>query len=276
MSWVQGFAEADEVWVPTRWVRDCFVRSGVAKRKIFVIPHGVDTERFHPGVHSLSLPLPAADIPKFKFLFSGATYFRKSLDIVLDTFLDVFSSKDPVLLIVHSIYGEMDTIFSPSLVNRLASVFTPSVVFWRDQLSATQMASLYRSVDCLIHISRSEGFGLGILEAMAVGTSVIVTSHGAVLDFCDERSAYMIPACEEKCTLSPCGHMSVFSMPVVFSPTWAEPDPLMLARAMLNASRDPDTRNAEAHIALREVVPRFTWDQVYMLIKQRLVHLVRP
>ena len=37
-----------EVWCPTTWVKECYVRSGVPESKVVVVPHGVDTDRFTP------------------------------------------------------------------------------------------------------------------------------------------------------------------------------------------------------------------------------------
>jgi glycosyltransferase involved in cell wall biosynthesis len=57
-----------------------------------------------------------------------------------------------------------------------------------------EMPGLYAACDSLVHPSRGEEFGLPIAEAMACGLPVVVTAGGAADDFCDDRTAYRIPA----------------------------------------------------------------------------------
>src|SRR5215472_15845632 len=41
-SWIGPMThQVDEVWVPTSFVRDCFVKSGIPAEQVKVIPHGV-------------------------------------------------------------------------------------------------------------------------------------------------------------------------------------------------------------------------------------------
>lgn len=66
--------------------------------------------------------------------------------------------------------------------------------FVRFHLTPQQDAipDLYRSCSCWLFTSKSEGFGLPILEAMAVGTPVIATPAGAAPDLVDEGTGMLI------------------------------------------------------------------------------------
>ena len=49
-AWIpQIQRNVSEVWCPTTWVKECYVRSGIPESKVAVVPLGVDTERFAPG-----------------------------------------------------------------------------------------------------------------------------------------------------------------------------------------------------------------------------------
>lgn len=50
--------------------------------------------------------------------------------------------------------------------------------------SPAQMANLYRRSDLYVSSSKSEGFGLPVLEAMACGVPVVTTNSGGVMQFC--------------------------------------------------------------------------------------------
>ena len=46
--------------------------------------------------------------------------------------------------------------------------------------SDSELATLYRSCGCFVYLSRYEGFGLPVLEAMSCGAPVVVSSEGAL------------------------------------------------------------------------------------------------
>src|SRR5262249_17863890 len=55
--WVEGIAQRiDEVWVPSSFVRDGFVQSGVSADKVKVIPLGADPDLFSPEAERYPLP----------------------------------------------------------------------------------------------------------------------------------------------------------------------------------------------------------------------------
>ena len=47
--WVSAIERnVDEVWVPSQFVRDTYITSGVDGGKVVVVPNGVNTRQFHP------------------------------------------------------------------------------------------------------------------------------------------------------------------------------------------------------------------------------------
>src|SRR5262249_23475938 len=88
-AWVGPLAgPVDEAWVYTRWLRDCFVQSGVPAGKVHVVPLGVDVSRFRPGAE----PLPLRTSKRFKFLFVGGTIYRKGIDVLLAAYGRAFAA----------------------------------------------------------------------------------------------------------------------------------------------------------------------------------------
>jgi len=60
-----------EVWAPTTYVRDAWVRSGLPSDLVHVIPYGVDSEVFSPNVPpSTLLTDHVTSKSTFKFLFN--------------------------------------------------------------------------------------------------------------------------------------------------------------------------------------------------------------
>jgi len=59
------------------------------------------------------------------------------------------------------------------------------------------LAGLYAGAECLALPSSDEGFGLPALEAMAVGTAVVVTRSGALPEVCGDAAIYARSAAPE-------------------------------------------------------------------------------
>jgi glycosyltransferase involved in cell wall biosynthesis len=91
----------DEVWLPTRYVRDCFVQAGVPAERCQVVPLGFDPAVFHPGVR----PLPLGTRRAFTFLFVGGTIHRKGIDILLEAYARAFRGDDDVCLMIKDMGG---------------------------------------------------------------------------------------------------------------------------------------------------------------------------
>src|SRR5260370_28926226 len=96
-AWVAPLRDlVDEIWVPSRFVRDTFIQSGIPADRVQLVPHGVEPARFHPGVS----PYPLRTAKKFKFLFVGGTIQRKGSDILLESYTQAFSREDDVCLVI--------------------------------------------------------------------------------------------------------------------------------------------------------------------------------
>ncbi|KAB0577388.1 glycosyltransferase [Ideonella dechloratans] len=193
-DWVAPMRDqVDEIWVPSQWVRDCYVASGVPADKLQVIPNGVDLARFSPG----DSRYPLKTRKKFKILFVGGTIHRKGIDVVLEAYLHTFKSHEDVCLLIK---GQPGTVYQGSdLHGFLENVRTrfpdaPEIEYITDALTEDEVIALYRSCNVLALPYRGEGFGLPIAEAMACGLPVIVTREGAAADFVREEFAFLIPS----------------------------------------------------------------------------------
>jgi glycosyltransferase involved in cell wall biosynthesis len=96
------------------------------------------------------------------------------------------------------------------------------------ELSASQLASLYRRAACLVYPSLYEGFGIPPLEAMACGCPVAASNAGAIPEVCGDAA-------------------------VLFDPTDVE----AMAAAMLEA----DARRDELSTLGLKRAAEFTWDE---------------
>jgi glycosyltransferase involved in cell wall biosynthesis len=132
-----------------------------------------------------------------KFIFystfdANSSYIRKNLFGTIDSFLKAFKNNDKCILLIKVSY------LSSPIYNDLKNVLYTKVEDFKniviiDQpFSRDSSLSLLNSCDAYISLHRSEGFGLNILEAMALSKPVIVTGYSGNMDFCFEDSSFLV------------------------------------------------------------------------------------
>jgi glycosyltransferase involved in cell wall biosynthesis/Tfp pilus assembly protein PilF len=269
-AWVGPIAEmVDEVWAYTQAVRDCYVQSGVPAERVRVVPLGVDAECFRPGAE----PYPLRTGKGFKFLFVGGTIWRKGFDVLLDAYGRSFSAADDVCLVVKDMGAK--SFYKGQTAGDLLAQFrarpdAPEVEYLDGDLSPQEMAGLYGACDCLAQPYRGEGFGLPIAEAMACALPVVVTGHGAALDYCDDTRAYLVPARVVHLPERRIGDLETVDHPFV-----AEPDIGALADLLHHVLAHPEEARARGRAASDFVRARLTWEHAAEVVLGRLEELRR-
>jgi glycosyltransferase involved in cell wall biosynthesis len=176
----------DGVVVPSRFNVDSFRASGVAV-PMWVVPHviGSIVARGARGEGGMSLP---GGIGPDTFVVSviGPWQARKAIPSSIEAFLRAFGPDEDVLLVVKT--GARDYLThrpTPVSVGRLLGRHgrVPPVHLITHDLPHEQLAALIRRSDCSLSLSRGEGFGLTIAEAIAAGTPAVATGWGAPLEY---------------------------------------------------------------------------------------------
>lgn len=271
-EWVTPLnTQLDRLWVPSQFVADSFIRSGVKAEQIKVIPNGVDTKIYHPEGSLLELK----DARSFRFLFVGGTIQRKGIDILLEAYCQTFSAKDDVTLIIKG-FGQKGIYSTFSNQNSIKDIMAdpnlPDVLYLSDDFSDQEMASLYRSCHCYVHPYRGEGFGMPILEAMACGLPVIVPDAGPCLDFCDPEFAWFVPSLIQFESSRYVGGIGM----AAYDPFWNEVDIRQLKKTMHQLFQNQDQLKLAGEQARKKAL-QYDWECIYQQISQELVALkARP
>ncbi len=256
----------DEVWVPSRHVRDGFAASGVDPDVVRVVPNGIDPLRHRPGLEPL--PLPGVRPGDHRFLYVGGLLWRKGADLLLDAYRAAFTRDDDVVLIVKD-FGRGGPYQPQEAEERVRAMAAdpegPRVHFLRDRLTDDEMPRLYASADCLVHPYRGEGYGLTVAEGMACGLPVITPEGGATADFCDADTALLVPSHPLVLDRTRVGDLEL-SGPVTVIEVLA----LDLARAMRDAYERREEAREVGHRAAAHIRAHHTWDRAAEVAAARL------
>jgi glycosyltransferase involved in cell wall biosynthesis len=180
-SWVARLSNADRLGVYSRWTARQAQASGLSRRRLVRLPLGVDPTVFHPQ--------GARPTGTCRFLFVGASVYRKGVDILLRAWRQAFRPEDDVCLVIKD---NRDDVFYQGVTADLQGLV--QVEHRREFLSEADLVDLYRTCQFSVFPYRAEGFALPILETMACGLPALVPHFGACLDYCDEATSLLVPA----------------------------------------------------------------------------------
>ncbi|TKX86696.1 glycosyltransferase family 1 protein [Halorubrum sp. SS5] len=149
--------------------------------RISMIPHGVDTERFHPNAG----PHPAPDSEKFTLLYVGRLGPRKGVDLAIESF-SALDRTDVELLIAGTGRHE------DRLRKLAAELGVTDRVRFLGFVADDELPALYASSDLFFLLSSYEGYGLVLLESMACGTPVVASQAGGITTVVNGKSGVLI------------------------------------------------------------------------------------
>ncbi len=201
---------------------------------------------------------PAGRLKSFKFFSLFKWEDRKGWDILLKSFVLEFNPSDDVALYIHTyLYGESDqnarsvmrvrqridkflkTVKKPcpkslhhkskSGKNQKKSVkcefpdLERQLIIMTNELDTSDMPALYKSMSAFVMPTRGEGWGLPIMEAMAMGLPTIATNWSGPTDFMTPTNSYPLPIT---------GLVPVSGRDFEAGQKWAAPDGVELQRLM--------------------------------------------
>ena len=256
-EWVRQANRMDEVWVPSEFNRQSFLRSGL-KRPVHVVPLGVDTNHFHPGIHAYPNPLG-----EFVFLSLFEWGERKEPWLLLKAFNEVFSANEPVRLLCKVINRDPSVRIKEEIRRlRLKSSGGKISYLFNLEFPQYQLGSLYRSADCFVTISRGEGWDMPLMEAMACGLPAIATDWGAHTEFLHQDIAYPLRVRRTVPAVAKCPYYAGFS--------WADPDPEHLRHLLREVYEDREEARRRGEAAAHEMAQKWTWQNAASKIVDRL------
>ncbi|KAJ9471214.1 glycosyl transferase [Diplonema papillatum] len=300
-SWVElcNQDDVDELWVPSDAVKEAFESSGVDGSKLFVIPEALDTDFYDPAAAS-RVPLPSQDWSAYSHravVDSGENAFvflsifkwesRKGWDVLLRAYFGEFSAEDPVSLVIctwlwyagdPSTWGSTrDPLIFKEFVESVAGdmrvelTSLPHVVVITERLTEDEMRSVYASANAFVLPTRGEGWGLPIIQAMAMRLPTITTGWGGATAFLTQENSFLINYRLVPVPAEAAKQYELHDAGLL----WAEPDEDHLRRLMLYVFTHQVEAAKVARRARQDVVDNFGEEVVAETMASRLAVVER-
>ncbi|MEA2481339.1 MAG: hypothetical protein QOJ07_3261 [Thermoleophilaceae bacterium] len=256
-SWLTPLLDRDEIWVPSRFNVESFVRGGIPEERLRVVGDTIDTTRFHPGVEPWDLGAPEGS---FVFLTNFDFSERKGWQQLMVGWAKAFGRDDDVCLVlkVGSFYTD-----AASVIDRISSYVRQTlgrgaaermapIRFLTETLPTSAMPRLYAGADAYVLPSRGEGVGRPFMEAMATGLPTIASNWSGNLEFMDPASTWLVDG-----NVVDVSDDAELANDLYFGHRWFEADTDALAEALREIASDPAAARAKAAPARDELERRF-------------------
>src|SRR5712691_1648721 len=179
-------AQRHHSWI-TRWLirkMDAIIATNdisasFLKRDATVIPHGVDTEIYAPPPDRAAAFAQSGLPGRYAIGCFGRVRAQKGSDVFVDAMCRLLPHyPDFTAVIVGAITAEQ-TAFADDLKRRIATAGLTSRIIITGELTIEEVQCWYRRLTIYAFTSRNEGFGLTLIEAMAVGAALVASRAGA-------------------------------------------------------------------------------------------------
>jgi glycosyltransferase involved in cell wall biosynthesis len=189
-EWVDIFNEYfDAVIVPDAYYVKVYEQSGV-NIPVFTVSLGLNLKPF------LQQKLKTQQNHPFVFGNFGAGISRKNHKLLIEAFHQAFANNPDVILKINCRY--MHPSVEKEILAYLNTHAIDNVLFTKQCLDQQQYLEEFKSLDCLVYLSKGEGFSIQPREAMALGIPIILTDNTAHKTICRSGLAKKIPSSIEE------------------------------------------------------------------------------
>lgn len=189
-AWLSSFDLVDEIWAQSRFTQDSI--SQKTDKPVVYMPLVVS--------YAVANPLPRTyfQIPEKRYVFltffDFTSYFqRKNPFAVVEAFQKAFNRhgiNTNVQLVVKLNNWDHDDVNYKTFEKAISNV--PNIQLVKKVFADEEMKALVNCCDCFVSLHRSEGFGRGPAEAMALKKPVIVSGYSGNMDYCNESNSYLV------------------------------------------------------------------------------------
>lgn len=253
----KGFGYVDEVWVESEYMRAAIGK--VSPKPVYKFCLPIVAPRIDATISRVALGLPA----NFFFLFSFdflSVLERKNPAGLIKSFQRAFRPNEGPQLVIKTINADQRPLEMEKL--RYAARGRSDILLIDRYFSAAERNALTAHCDCYVSLHRSEGFGLTMAEAMALGKPTIATNYSGNLDFMTAENSYLCRATRVR--------VGPEREPYPADSFWGEPDLDHAARLLRQVYDNPEEARVRGARAARDMKETRSLTQAGASIRSRI------
>lgn len=187
-EWIESFRMVNEVWVPSTFVADAVAMKSPVP--VVKIPHSVEVVITEYKDRSyFSLP---DNTFLFCFMYDMKSHQeRKNPQASIRAFTMSFQPEDMSVGLVIKVNGAQKDAVELEEIYKLIGAHR-NIYLIVETLSRNDVNCLVSLIDCFVSLHRSEGFGLGLAEAMYLGKPTIGTNWSSNIDFMNHHNSCLV------------------------------------------------------------------------------------
>jgi len=261
-DWHRAFRHVSELWAISTYTGDALNAHPDAP-EIQVLPHAISVP---PLVSSARTRYGWTD-NQFIFLTMAdgmSSLSRKNPFATIRAFKSAFGDDPNRRLIIKTRNLDHKPEAKADLLETIGDA--ENIEILDESLSEDDRWALLNSVDCFVSLHRSEGFGLVLAEAMALGKPVICTNWSGNTDFTSEETAVLVDY-----ELVPCE--DPYGIYTDTSAHWAEVDLADAVAKMTKIASDSSYREQIGAAAKQHIESWASAERIGELMAERLASI---
>ena len=179
-------AQRHHTWI-TRWLINRMdaiiatndISASFLKVQATVIPHGVDTDAYAPPANRAEAFAEAGLPGRYAIGCFGRVRAQKGSDVFVEAMCRLLPRYPDFTAVMVGAITTEHLGFANDLKKRVEAAGLQSRIVITGELSIEQVQRWYQRLTIYAFTSRNEGFGLTLIEAMAVGAALVASRAGA-------------------------------------------------------------------------------------------------
>jgi glycosyltransferase involved in cell wall biosynthesis len=261
-QWLSAVESFDQIWTPSQYSADS-IGSTIGK-VVKVLPYTLNWELMLAAKGDRQYFKLPEDALLFGFLCDPRSSFeRKNIAGLISAFNKSFKHDDNAYLVIkiHGRYGSGSYDFERLKVENK----NERVIFVYGDFDRAETFSFIKSLDVYVSLHRSEGFGLTLAEAMALGVPVIASNYSGNLDFMSSQNSFLIetPAVQTDRAFGPYAPGTI----------WGDPN-IEAASDMMRQMLNSDFRRQHVAVAKKSIRQQLSPKKLGKVCEEYLFELV--